>query len=223
MQPRYYRNYVYNHIPTIHPVIFYDDCEGTEDYDASGDGADYVVLYTTTHMLTGDHALYLATKATAPAADDEVQAAKYLWLPPYKRLEFDTCFAMFANVSCYVHVYLYWYDGTNAHAAAIRLTSATEAAAYMNSGATWTTLTGFTWNNDSTPKWNHLHFILDLDAEEYLSIDLNHHHQDMTDTAYPTSADASTPYLMLALYLQTRANSQAKFVFDHILLRGDNP
>jgi len=62
----------YNPDPIIYPVIFYDNGDGTFNYQITADGADYVAAYATQAAFVGINGMHLKTRVTTPAADDEV-------------------------------------------------------------------------------------------------------------------------------------------------------
>jgi len=223
MQDRHLRSFNFNACPVLHPIIFHDDCEGTFHWQAAGDGADYVAEYSNAHALVANKSIKLSTKSTDPTIADQVSATKSLWLTPHKVLNLTTAFARLADGAASLDHLLTWYDETNSHAAGIRVNRTNATGQYMNSGATWTTIAGVTWNYAKTPVWNKLRLSIDLETNKYISLALNHQLTDLSAISFAVSADAAIQRLALSLVVTAAHASVCTFHIDQLLLRGDNP
>lgn len=223
MKDRHHRNFNFNYAQIIHPIIFYDNCEGNVLWSASGTGADYTCDLFATLPFIGTKSLRLLTKSTTPAATDYVTANKYVWATPLKRLNFQFVFMRYGSASSYIYTLLYWYDGTNCHSAGLRFLNNEATVFYLNSGATYTALDSATWTFSPSYTWNHVSITLDLTNHTYIQATINNQFHSLATIAYPTSASANSPVLQIYLTVETRTTAIAGAEFDQILLRGDNP
>lgn len=207
----------------IWPTLFYDDCEGLFHYEAGGDGAAHSEVYSNTHAYVGNHSVALITDTAAAAIGQSSYVDKRLWVTPSKRLSLTFCFFRANTISSYIRAFFYWYDGTNLNSAALQFTSADSSVAYLNSGATWTTLAGVSWNPTNGRYWTFVHLLIDLTLKQYITAQVNHQLSDLSSISFPVSANAAAAFFQLRLLIETRANDSARVNLDQIILRGDNP
>lgn len=223
MQDRHRRTFAFNKPVVLWPIIFHDDCEGTFLWRSDGTGADWTGDYDATIAFVGSHSLRLQTKTTDPAIDDYVKLTKNLWAPPHKRVTLTLCFFRQTGTNSDIFAMLYWYDGTNAHCAAIKFLTAGAAVQYLDSGAIYQTIPGWKWNTGVVHSWNFLSYSLNLVKNQYAEVTVNHQTMSLAGTSYALSENATPPYLELHLMLETKAANQAGCRMDQILFRGDNP
>ncbi len=205
-------------VPIIWPVQFYDDCEGLFAYEDSGDGADYDADYSATQAFVGNHSLHLQTKATAPAINDAVAAAKRLWLTPLNLLNLQFAFCSLTAAAAQIIVSLYWYDGTTVRTASIRFGGNPLTVEYLSSALGWTEITDATWKVGD-PYWNYCSLLLDLAAGTWLPGVLNNVITFTDSPVLPSGASAVAPFLNLVFSVTTLAAARAGARFDQILLK----
>lgn len=223
MLERHRRIYSFNKPAVIWPILFQDDCEGVFLWKSQGSGADWTADYDETIAYVGAHSLRLVTKSTDPAIDDYVAAHKNLWVPPYRMLTFIFCFYRSAGTNSDLIASFKWYDGANAHAAALKFLTSGSAIHYLDSGATYKTVTDWKWNTGTVKRWNFCSLTLNLANNEYAQLTVNHQVKSLAGTGYAVTEDPTLAYLDLWFSLETRAANQAGCRIDQILLRGDNP
>lgn len=223
MQDRHRRTLLFNRCPILHPVLFYDDAEGTFHYVAAGDGADYITEYSNEQAVIGNKSLKLSTRLTDAAIADQVSAAKSIWLSPHKVLNLTACFCRGNDVTSTLDFLLTWDDGAQIHAAGIRFDRTLYRASYISSGGTWSPLADGLFNADSTPVWNKVRLSIDLSIDQYISAVVNHQILDLTGTAFAVSTPAVLQKLELTFVVTTAQAQVATWYIDEILLRGDNP
>jgi hypothetical protein len=220
---RYLRTHPLSHVPILYPALFYDDCNGTLPYSATGDGADYIAAYQTVAPLAGTKQLRLQTRTTGPTTGDAVTIALHTFLTPAKLLRL---IAHFKTYQSPPHSILYfafhWYDGTNQHLAIIRLRTDEADVAYYGPAPNYTTLSGVTFN-PTTGHWHRLDFAINVADALYHRLTFDHNIANMQSIAIPTTADATLPHLRLIVTLETTQNALAYCALDQILLLAENP
>ncbi|MBA7618454.1 hypothetical protein ES703_25780 [subsurface metagenome] len=220
-QERYLRAFAFNQIPILHPALLYDDCDGTFNWVASGDGADWVAQYDTSVPYVGTNGLLLRTRATAPAANDNVSVVKRLWLPPNHlgRVQL-VVRPVTHNQDLFIQVALLWFDGVHLHTAQIRIDTNARIIRYRNAAGTWTTI--FTDALESAVgAWNHLDFYADFAHQLYGYLTFNHETVDLTGVRVLTGMDATQIHLELVLWLEISGVVQGGCAFDQILLTSE--
>ena len=223
MYDRTRRTIVLNQANIIWPILFADDCEGVFLWKSQGTGADWTADYDETIAYVGAHSLRLVTKSTDPAIDDYAAIHKNLWVPPYKRLSLSFTFYRSVGTNSDLIASLYWYDGVNAHCAALKFLTSGSAIHYFDSGGIYQAITGWKWNTGTVKRWNFCSLTLDLVKNEYADLTVNHQSKCLAGTGYAVSPDATLAYLDLWFSLETMAANQAGCRIDQLLLRGDNP
>lgn len=218
MIEHYQRSLNISRVNIIHPVLFYDDCDGSLLWTASGDGADYAVAYDATQPHVGTNSLKLSTRATTPANGDFAQADKRLWLPPTRYARLQLCYRPYSIGHAHTfRVILLWYNGTVLATAELRFTTTAESVSYYNSAAGLTAIDSWKFCAAST-MWNHIDMSVDFEKLTYSRIAVNQQVTDLSAQSLFTAADATTPHLRIYLHLVTLSANQVHIFLDQILL-----
>lgn len=220
-QERYLRTFQFNSVPTMHPIMFYDDCSGTFMWISSGTGADWVAQYDTSVPYVGTHGLLMRTRATGPAIGDDTTVNKRLWLPPNHLGRIQLVVRPIShNQDLYIMVALLWFDGVELHTAQMRIDTATRVLQYRNAAGAWTTI--FTNALDhSVGPWNHLDFFANFTTHRYGYLTFNHQIADLSLIPVFTAFNVTQIHLELVLWLEIQGNVQGSCAFDQIQLTSE--
>jgi len=210
-------------VPVCHPAIFFDDCNGTFNYAAAGDGADWTAEYNTEAAHSGLKGIRLSTKTTTPTSSDVVSISKLLWLPPTQMFTLDLLFKNIIEAEYFdITMGCTWYDGTNANIALLHFTSSDRTVGYYSGPAAYTDIPELkfcpTWK-----VWNHLRASVNLQRQAWQFIEVNNNVADGRNFTIPQGVDATVAHLLLWIVVATSTAAIASIDFDHILLMPGNP
>jgi len=226
-QDQYQRTFPLCRVPTIHPTIFYDDCNGTWNWTITSFGASHTAEYDPSAALVGLNGILLQTDGTAPQINDFVGITRTLWLPPNEQLRLQLGFNTLADSpDAYLAMLIHWFTGVTHYLGGIQVRTGNSgvyyASAIVAGTITWTLLTDIDYETLENA-WNRLDFSLDLRARIYHRININEQIVPVTELDFPQEADAAGKALQILILLQTLDEAQATAYIDHVLLTPENP
>ena len=223
MQEKYLRTYPLSTIPTLWPALFYDDSEGTFDYEVSGSGADYSADYTNDTVLVGTNSTKIKSRITAPAEGDIILILKHLPVPPRKLARIQLAFRLGdAATNGNFIVRAIYYSGAGQIWFEIRCLYDDETVYYMNSGGTYTVIPNAFWSK-ATPVWNYIDLSINLATQKYHLLRINGLSFDLSAHKAWWSSSAVTPKFSVAFSGITSAAAWTQFHIDQILVTPEIP
>ena len=151
------------------PLILLDRFDSANFlWNGSGTGADWDVLAEAGAAYEGDMGMTLRTRLTAPLAGDVVQADRYAFGTPTKKMSFSALFRINQSHT-FVDNLTFWVQGVHAgqqYIAAVRYSARWRRWQYYDAGANWVT---FLENilQDNT-RWQRVYFDFDMENRQYL-------------------------------------------------------
>jgi len=223
----YQRSYPLCQIPSTHPVLLYDDCNGTWNWKKTFVGAEMTAEYDPVAALVGLNGILLKTDGVSPQVNEFAGIYRDIWLPPLEQVRLQLCFNLIAaspalTLSCILH----WFTGVTHYLGGLQFLSASGVVKYASAVAagtiTWTTIPDWLCQN-ADDSWNKLDFSIDLNLLQYHRISLNEYVIDGAALTFPSEASALGKYLQPLLMLQTLEANQASAYLDQVLITPENP
>lgn len=223
----YQRTYPLCTVPLMHPVLLYDDCNGTWNWDTTVFGTNPTYEYDPIAALVGLNGILLKTPATEPTELQFAGFSRDIWLPPLEQVRLQVCFNLLADSPAHqLDMILHWFTGVRHYLGGIRVLSASGVIKYASSVAagtiTWTTIPDWLAQNADN-SWNKLDFSIDLNLLRYHRINVNEYVMDGADLTFPAEDSDLGKYLEPLFMLQTLEANQATVYLDQVLITPENP
>lgn len=209
--------------PVIHPAIFYDDCEGTFNYQVTGTGTNFVGNYHPTRAHSGTHGLYLATKSTTPAANDSVLMRKQIFPTPKPTNTLQLLFSHYQYLApAHFRLGLVRGHAADLQSALLLFDSDLSTISYYNTEYGWTLIPGLTFNRLNL-HWNHLMLSPDWQKNVYGTLTVNQHIVDLNAVTLPGIGWPSPGPLEFLIELTLDFAARSTLALDQILITSDIP
>jgi hypothetical protein len=205
-------------VPSLGPVMLFDDIEDLFKWTGAGTGADFVVEKSATVAYNGSASLHVKTRATAPAANDVVNAYRDLFQRPGKRYSVECLFRFEVEASTkYVTWYFTVWDGATKHEISVRYDVVNQIWQYMDSAGSYQDITGSDQRLNNVA-WHRMSFEVDEVKKEYRKLVSDSGEFSLADLSYKSAANTD-PIRMRAL-VEVTANSADKpdAYFDDFLV-----
>ncbi len=210
---------VFGSVPFAGSIIFHDDFEGILRWISSGTGADPLIELDPSTSFHRNQSLYLRTRITDPAANDDVAAVFYSHLLPSKTL---TCTLHFHLRDLLplktFELILHYFDGTDKYTAAVRWIKDPAAWEYLDSEGAHPDL------NIPEPTlhplaWHILTLRVNFFTLQYIDFKINNQLINMDSIALcPTLEDTTPVTLATQISLITAADAPASANIDELIL-----
>lgn len=205
-------------VPSLGPVILFDDMEELLKWTKIGTGADYVVEKSQTEVYNKDYGLHIATRATDPADGDYVKASRSVMSRPGKRYRGECMFwsslgASVANLSMEFDIL----DGVDLHEPRVRWDVEAERWFYYSSAGTWVWLS----TADCFPSGSNWHRLLlewDESSAKYIRLVCDAMEIDMSALSYKKTGGVGALYMSVRLYLEAAGAAQVHAYVDDVLV-----
>lgn len=209
---------VLGEVPSLGPVLLFDNIEDLFKWVESGSGGDSVFEKITTVAYNGSACLHMKTRTTNAAADDTVAATRKLYQRPGKRYRIELIFRyeVMANTRGF-KVGFSIYDGTNKHDGYVVFNAVTERWYYYNSAGVETELTGFAY----TPVQAGWHrFVLDIDVAsgKYIQAIVDSREYDMSTLSFKVAAQAGGSTFDVFFELTAEDTTPPEAYYDDVLV-----
>jgi len=210
-------------VPTIHPAIFADDCNGTFNYVITGNRVGYLAAYRSFAAHSGLHGILLLTPSTSPAPLDYCCIHKQLPLPATMRLTLQLFWAYGQPIDSRFGVTLNAYLPNNVrYGAHLRFRHSTGRVESYNPDLTTFNLPDLSFC--TTPLyWNHVLLAISIDPPLFTFIASNNTLLYPTDLPLLKDTHSELPHLEMVLLIETLTTSSQGARIDHVLLTADNP
>jgi len=200
-------------------VLLFDDIEDLFKWIGSGTGTDWIVEKSTTEAFSGSASLHIKTKATSPAAGDNVSAVRKFALSIGKKLSLEFRFRYVSKT--YVDSVVCgfgFYDGANYHRGWFRYLPPEGKWQYMKSDGTYEDIPGGTQalHQDG---WHRLRVILDFEKDEYVLFQSNDLLVDMTGKKLRVTPSTTDIYTFVSLTVWAETAARAESYFDDVLCK----
>lgn len=205
-------------VPSLGPVMLFDNLEDLFKWSAGGTGADYVVEKSTTVAYNGSACLHMKTRATGAAAGDVVNSFRDLFQRPGKRYRLE--FLMRFEVEAATR-YLTWYgtiwDGATKHEISVRHDVVNMLWQYLGSDGSYHNISGSSQRLNNIA-WHRVCLSFDEYSKTYVSLISDGLVMSLDGVAYLSSANTD-PVRFRSLVEET-ANSSARpdCYFDDFLV-----
>lgn len=226
-QDQYQRTFPFSRVPIMHPVLLYDDCNGTWNWKRTIFGTDPTYEYDPSAALVGLNGILLETGATEAAANNLISIYRQIWLPAEERVRLQACFNLVAAApAAELAIVLHWFTTVTHYLGGLKFNSNSGIVSYASSVAagtiSWTQIAGWLCQN-SDDCWNRADISINLRTLAYHRLNVNEHVIDGTDLAFPSEDSVLGKYLEIHFLLQTLADAQATVFIDQVLVTAENP
>ncbi len=206
--------------PLADDILMYDNFEGRLNWTGSGTGTDFVVALSTggNEMVDGMQGLKLQTKATTPAAGDEVTATRSMFVTPHRYLTFSGFFRFLNSTTVRrICLRLLYYSGAYQYRFAVGYTCLAQRLDYLEYSEAWWPVPGgsIVLHPDS---WHRLAFTVDLVSLRIIAVSCDTLSLLSLDLEPPLNNNTSGAHIDLSAYLSVDTAAQATSYLDHLFL-----
>jgi len=209
---------VLGEVPSLGPVIVFDDIEDLLKW-AKGEGVgDSVFEKDITYAYNGSACLHMKTRTTDAAALDQIDAHRFVAERPGRRYRYEI-FWRFPDRAKTLEV---WFDSEivgagNIYRAGVQYLPNANVWAYQDAGGTFVQVPGSAQKLEPLG-WHRLTFEFDLSKEKYIKMVSDGLEIDMKDLAlYSVSSDLGH-YMKVFVRLVTSGAAAAEMYFDDVLV-----
>lgn len=151
---------------------------------------------------------------TPNAADTDTYLFRYIPLPALSKIGLEFSYAMYLQIK-YIYIILKFGDSDGQYEVRLRYDRYNTTMAYLNSGGTYTDLSGTPSHQLLYHNWNTIKLVVDYETKKYVRALLNSFSWDLSDIAPKFNAGVYTP----ALYIEARITN--KTIGDHYIYLDD--
>lgn len=206
-------------IPTLGPVVLFDDFSKGLKWTGSGDGSDYIVAESSQTFFTSGSALKLVTRYTSSAIDDEVIAELKTHCLPNLKIKCEAILRWDDNENVRaVGVKLLYNAGGTRHEAGVVYDTFDNEIQYLNSSQAFADAVG-SEIHFLKDVWHRLSFEVDFNNDVYNNISLDTKSYDHSTTDIYTTTDTTGEQFRVQLLLVTETAAARTAHFDQILLQ----
>ncbi len=208
---------VVGNVPQSGDVIIADDFESTFRWTSAGDG-NGAASKSSTESFSLANAMKFISDTGTPAADQKVEASRFIYLPPARKIQcavnfwsadLDTLKTLFCEII--------WYDKTNKHTAKITY-DPQDFQTYLNqTGGNLAIANSARQLRAST--WHRMAFQIDFLTGKYISAIMDAQKFDVSALNFPVSSSSinSSLFFQIRMVINTAA-SQIAFFDDFLIL-----
>lgn len=219
MGKEYVRNItVIGEVPSLGPLILFDDMEGLFKWGKTGTGADYTVEKDATVAYNGLACLHLATRASNPAEDDVVAAHRYLYPRPGKRYRIELLFQYENSTFCKLLEFDFSIqDGTYLHNIFIRYDPVNAKWQYKSAAGAWVDVVDGA-QGLLQAGWHRLVFEFDQNAKEFKSLVCDAKEMDLSGIRYQVAGNGADQYAKLDFKVVAGSTTPPEVYIDDVLI-----
>jgi len=205
-------------VPSLGPVILFDDIEGLLKWVASGTGTGYVVEKLTTAAYNGSACLHVKTRTVGASADDIVVATRSFFRRPGLRYRVESLFEILVNSNCKLCDFeVYLYDGTARHAPGVRYDVVNQKWQYRTGIATYTDVPGGSQNLEGAD-WHRVLFEFDEARGVLTRLICDGLELSGLNLGYYRSSAVGGVYCLLNLSIGSVSTTPPEAYFDDVLV-----
>jgi len=205
-------------VPSLGPVVLFDDIEDLFKWVEGGTGGDTVFEKIATVAYNGSACLHVKTRTTNAAANDNILATRSTFQRPGRRYRLDVLFRLEVLANCKMLTFrCRTYDGSNLHTVAIRYDPQNTKWQYMNLAGAETDIVGGSQNLVAAG-FHRLLVEWDESKGEYTKFICDGLEIDMSGLAYSKSASAGAVRILLDLEIKAQSTTPPEAYFDDVLV-----
>lgn len=205
-------------VPSLGPVILYDDMESLLKWTKSGTGGDDLLEASGTVAYNGAKSLHAKTRATNPAADDKITAQRRVFARPGKRYRLECLFQgkTWAYIK-FLSFRVLIYDGATEHHINMRWTNDGDKWQYQSAVAAWTDIPDGSQVFLSA-SWHRMAVEFDQAALKITRFVCDSMELDLTDVVYYSGALGGAQYADVQVEVQAVGTDPPEVFVDDLLL-----
>lgn len=199
-------------------LLFGTDFSLGRNWEAGGTGSDYITELSQAHRFQNLNSLYLTTRYTSKAANDNVTATFYY--PRQLNTTIQVSMQYYQPSTAdqkQLELYQIFYDGTTQHVAKILVDAQNNKLQYLNSSNTFTDVTSGAISIN-TSSWNFIQYSVDLTNKKYKSLLYNSQSFDLSSLAYYSAASGTTDLNYLEILLTAQNGNQPEIYISNIVI-----
>lgn len=206
------------YVPTLGPVVLYDDMEGLQKWTFELAAGDFVLEKSATVAYNGSASLHMKTRTTGAVAGDLVGGYRTSFQRPGKRYRVE--FLMRIDVSASAAatwVQCSVCDGMNAHYIKFYLDEVNAKWQYLDSANNLVDLTGGT-QDLVADQFHRVMFEFDEESGKYITFVCDGLEVDMTGISYRKAASASAVNMKIEFVVVAGATPPGELYIDDVLV-----
>lgn len=206
-------------IPTLGPIVLFDDMEGLLKWDKDGTGTGYDVTKDDTVAYYGNSCLKMVTRAATPGVNDQVQAKRRLYQMPPGRYRVEMIFMCpdWSKVGK-IEVYSQAWTAVGTWVAAMQYDGSTNKWMYNDSGGEFAEVPGGSQNLKCANAWHRMAFEYDRIKGEYIRLTSDSLEIDLRGVGMYTDGGAAEEHRIWIIGY-TAIAAQATLYLDNVLVK----
>jgi hypothetical protein len=219
MAKEYTRNVkVLGPIPALGELLLHDDFSDINRWTKTDGGGDDVFRRDIGQSLNSLPSLRLKSRTTSADTGDEIGASLGLHLLPSQEVSIIWTFLGITWARFDTAIFgATWQSGPEDYAVGIRYTHATPAWAYLNSGGTYTNISGMDELLEDSV-WHRLSMSFNFNTSEYIQTAVNHESHTLADIAIGSTTQELDVRFQPTLSLKTVGANPVEMYVDSVLI-----
>uniref|UniRef100_A0A6H1ZVT7 Uncharacterized protein n=1 Tax=viral metagenome TaxID=1070528 RepID=A0A6H1ZVT7_9ZZZZ len=204
--------------PTQSPVLMYDNMETEFSKITTGNGTDWTIARSQTHVNEGAYSLKLQTKTTTPAIDDYIELTYKIPYTSNKNITVEfLCSSLVATQNATISINITEYTGTTRNVGEMEYNLNTGLTQYKNSmGEIIPTPTQPTKQQSNA--WGKFSLHVDLENKQYTNVYANNRKIPLQNTPLLQTTSTAAAIIYVTITLLTTAATQATTYIDNMLI-----
>lgn len=209
---------VLGEVPSLGPVLLFDDMEGLLKWAQVGDLGDDVFEKSAAVAFNGSASLHIKTRTTNSAEDDETSGQRILFERPGLRYSIECIYQFLVQGDTKgVWFKVEMSDGALRHRIELKFVAISSKWQYRNSGNTFTDVPGGA-QGLLEAGWHRIRFEFDQNKKEYIKMVSDGLEVDLTGISYYTGAEVADRWLDVQVGIIAAAVGPVEGYFDDVLL-----
>jgi hypothetical protein len=205
-------------VPSMGPVILYDDFESLLKFTMNGGTGDSTFALDAAVAYNGDHSLHMKTRATAAAENDWIECQRLSFQRPGRRYSFEVTWnysTVLANKEILFQLFIA--DGAMAHACTLKYLPNSSKWQYLNSAGAYSDVPGGS-QLLYAGGWHRLMFSLNEDSGKMIKVVSDGLEIDLSDLSYYQNAAVTGVYASAMVRAIAHTSPPAEVWIDEVLL-----
>jgi hypothetical protein len=204
-------------VPSLGPVILFDDMEDLFKWTAGGTGGDVVHQKLTTDAFNGSACLHMKTRATGATAGDILTSQRYIFQRPGKRYQVECIFKLTDTTKVRgFDVGVVLFDGIYSHSGIFRYSGANSRWEYYVIGTGWVAVPGGSQDLGDAV-WHRMALSFDENSGKFLSLVCDGKVVDVSSISYSQSGVVGSVYAFFYIGLTAETTTPPEAFVDDVL------